>query len=238
MFKLDLLLPTLKEAFSLTKQHLQPLLAAIVVVMVILFVVALVGLQVLVQFAGVDPESQQSVMEASLPLQLAILIIAAPFEAGLVWLAWRRVAGENTSIKQLFEPWALATPLIIIALISSVLANLGLSLFVVVGIYVMAVLSFANLYYLLKRGSPLQAMLESAKVCHQSLLLILVFHLVMGIIVMISIIPFGLGLMFSAPMYFYGKALLFKQLFADVSQVTDNDQQRQDEQTQSGNFEA
>ncbi|WP_298440127.1 hypothetical protein [uncultured Ferrimonas sp.] len=189
------------------------MLGAATLVLAILFGVALLGYQLIVEYWGVDPNSEQAINDASFPLQLVILIIAAPFEAGLAYMGWRKVNQLPTTLGQLFGPWAIATPLIVIAISSSMLANLGLSLFLLPGLYLMAVLSFANLYYLFRRGSPLKAMWESALVVHQNLLLIMVFHVVMGSLIVVSAVPFGLGLILTIPMYFYGKGLLFNQLF-------------------------
>ncbi|QIZ76592.1 hypothetical protein [Ferrimonas lipolytica] len=240
MFKIDVLSHTLKTAFATARHSIQPMLGAAALVLAILFAVALVGFQLIVEFNGIDPSSEEAIAEASLPLQLVILIIAAPFEAGLAYMAWLKVNNLPVTMKQLFQPWAMATPLIAIAILSSVAGNVGLAAFVIPGLYLIAVLSFANIYYLFRRGSPLKAMWESAQVVHKNLFLIVMFHMAMGTVIMLSAIPFGLGLVFTVPMYFYGKALLFNELFP---QFIPNQQQpapteTTDSPSESSSFEA
>ncbi|WP_156904761.1 hypothetical protein [Ferrimonas senticii] len=227
----------------MARSHIQPLFGASLLVLLFLMTVTVLSFDLMTSYLELDTSSEAAVEQALVqimqPLQLALLIIAAPFEAGLVYLAWRKVRGLDAPVKQVFSPWAMATPLIAIALISSVLAQLGLTLFIVPGLYLLAVLSLANLYYLFRRGSPIKAMWECAKVCHRQVVTIGLYHLIMAAILAISAIPLGLGLIFTVPMFFYGKALLYIELFPQEQQSDDSTPPQQPtNSSSSSHFEA
>ncbi|SHG86969.1 hypothetical protein [Ferrimonas marina] len=211
------LVSVLKEAWQLTRQGLQPVLGAFLAAMAVALLVTWLGLTLVASWWDLDLNDSESLMEAMQPLQLLLLAVMAPFEAGLAYLGWRRATGQEARIGMVFNAWSLAAPLVLIALVSSVLANLGLFLLILPGIYVMAVLSQANLYYLFHRGSPIKAMIESAKVVHKHLLLVLPFYVVMSLLLLVSLVPMGLGLVITIPLFFYGKGVLFRELFPELS---------------------
>ncbi|GAA4885625.1 hypothetical protein [Ferrimonas pelagia] len=231
------LVSILKESWQLTRQGLQPILGACLIAFAVLAVITMAGLNLVASFWDLDLSDPDALMDAMGPVQLFLLAAMAPFEAGLAYLGWRRATGQHGNINMMFNAWALAAPLVLIALVSSVLANLGM-LLIFPGIYLMAVLSQANLYYLFYRGSPMKAMFESAKVVHRHILVVLPFYLFMVVLIAFSALPMGVGLVLTLPFYFYGKGVLFRELFPELTpkpeQDTDADDKGSEQPPMSG----
>ncbi len=214
------LLSILKETWQHTKAGLQPILGASLLVFAITMGVLTLGLKLLGVELPVDLGDEAALsqlMNDTLPLQMLMLALWAPLGTGLAYLGWRRATGQDATVLQVFNTWAMAVPLVLIALVTEVLTSLGTYLMVLPGLYLMAVLSQANLYYLFHRGSPLKAMLNSAKVVHRHLLLVVPFYLVMVALMVASFMTMGIALVVTVPFYFYGKGVLFRVLFPDLA---------------------
>ncbi|GAA5187968.1 hypothetical protein [Ferrimonas gelatinilytica] len=218
------LLSILKETWLHTKAGLQPILGASLLVFAITMGVLTLGLSLLgieLPMDLADEEAVANLMNETLPLQMLMLTLWAPFGAGLAYLGWRRATGQDASVMQVFNTWAMAVPLVLIALVTEVLTSLGTYMMVLPGLYLMAVLSQANLYYLFHRGSPLRAMLNSAKVVHRNLLLVFPFYVVMAVLMVASFMTMGVALVVTVPYYFYGKGVLFRELFPELTPATE-----------------
>ncbi len=216
MQKLDVF-AVLREAWELTRQNLNPLLGASLLTFVILVACAMVLVQLYANMQGLDLADVEQLQQAMEPVQLILILILAPFEASLAYMGWRRATQQEVSLGMLFRGWAMAVPLSLIALVTAVLVNLGLFLLVLPGVYLMAVLSQANLYYLFHRGSPVKAMIESAKVVHGQLFAVITVYSAIIAILMLATIPMGLGLVLAVPMFFHMKGVLFRELFPELS---------------------
>ncbi|MBY6016605.1 hypothetical protein KUW04_02215 [Halomonas denitrificans] len=216
MQKLDVF-AVLREAWDLTRQNLNPLLGASLLTFAILVACAMVLVQIYASMQGLDLTDAEQLQQAMQPIQLVLVILLAPFEASLAYMGWRRATGQATSLTMLFRSFAMALPLALIALVTAVLVNLGLALLILPGIYLMAVLSQANLYYLFHQGSPMKAMIDSAKVVHGQLFAVITLYSAMIAIMMLAMIPMGLGLVLAIPMFFHMKGVLFRELFPELS---------------------
>ncbi|MFI3246459.1 MAG: hypothetical protein R3Y10_08240 [Ferrimonas sp.] len=214
MFGFDQLLSVLKTAYKATVRQWRVMLMAVLIVAGILLLFTLLSVQLMGYFWGISLTAEDSLEQMLMPLQYLLLIVSAPLEAGLAWLGLGAFLGKNIRPQQVFYAMPLSAGLIVIALVSSALVNLGLQLLLFPGIYLMAVLSFANLYYLQHQGTPLQAMWRSAKVVHHHFGLVLGFNGAMIGLFMLAAIPFGLGLVFAVPFYFIGKGVLYHRLFS------------------------
>ncbi|MBY6185518.1 hypothetical protein KUV89_02560 [Marinobacter hydrocarbonoclasticus] len=216
MQKLDVF-AVIRESWDLTRQNLNPLLGASLLTFVILMASAMLLVQLFANMQGLDLSDAEQLKQAMEPVQLLLVLLLAPFEAALAYMGWRRATGQKTEMSMVFRGWAMAVPLSLIALVTAVMVNLGLFMLILPGVYLMAVLSQANLYYLFHRGSPIKAMIESAKVVHRQVFAVITVYSAMIAILMMAMIPAGLGLVLAVPMFFHMKGVLFRELFPELS---------------------
>lgn len=206
-----------KESWVITRQGLQPILGAAAVTFGILMGSAMIMVELFARWQGLDLTVDTDLATAVDSVQFLLVLLLAPFEGALAIMGWRRATEQPIRLGMVFSGWRFAAPLALIALMTSVLVNLGLFLMVVPGIYLMAVCSQANLYYLLKGGSPTRAMLESAKVVHRNLLVVLSSYALIIVLLALSAIPLGLGLFLTVPLFFHMKGVLFRGLFPEFT---------------------
>lgn len=238
MQKLDVF-AVLREAWELTRQNLNPLLGASLLTFVILVASAMLLVQLYASMQGLDLTDAEQLKQSMEPVQLILVLILAPFEAALAYMGWRRATGQPVEMSMVFRSWAMAVPLSLIALVTAVVVNLGLFLLVLPGVYLMAVLSQANLYYLFHRGSPIKAMIDSAKVVHGQLFAVITVYSAMIVILMVATIPMGLGLVLAIPMFFHMKGVLFRELFPELSpQAATPEAPKAEEPRSDSHFEA
>lgn len=238
MQKLDVF-AVLREAWELTRQNLNPLLGASLLTFVILVASAMLLVQLYASMQGLDLTDAEQLKQSMEPVQLILVLILAPFEAALAYMGWRRATGQPVEMSMVFRSWAMAVPLSLIALVTAVVVNLGLFLLVLPGVYLMAVLSQANLYYLFHRGSPIKAMIDSAKVVHGQLFAVITVYSAMIVILMVATIPMGLGLVLAIPMFFHMKGVLFRELFPELSpQAATPEEPKSEEPRSDSHFEA
>ncbi|MBY5991620.1 hypothetical protein [Ferrimonas balearica] len=237
MQKLDVI-AVLKEAWSLTRQGLQPMLGASLLTFAIVMACAIFLIQLVAGWQGLDLADEAQLQQAMQPTQLLLVLILAPFEAALAYMGWRRATAQPTQLSMLFRGWAMALPLSLIALLTAVLVQIGLVLLIIPGVYLMAVLSQANLYYLFHRGSPVKAMIESAKVVHGQLFAVITLYSAMIAVLMISLIPMGLGLIITIPLFFHMKGVLFRELFPELSPAAQEAETPDERPSSNGHFEA
>lgn len=149
--------------------------------------------------------------------QLLTTIIASavsyPFFAGLNMVGIRRAAGQPFSFNEIFSHFGSLVPLLIAAVLMMVLIYLGMILLLIPGIY-LAVAYMLAIPLIVERGlSPWQAMEASRKAITQHWFKVFGLFLLLGLIVMVSAIPLGIGLIWTIPLFVMVMGVLYRTIF-------------------------
>ncbi len=149
--------------------------------------------------------------------QLLVGIIGSalsyPLLAGIMMTGIRRAADQPITINQMFSHFGLALPLIVTALIMMVLIYVGLLLLVIPGIY-LSVAYMLAIPLVVERGlSPWQALETSRKAISQHWFKVFGLCLLLGLIIGVSAIPLGIGLIWSLPLFAISMGALYRTIF-------------------------
>jgi hypothetical protein len=149
--------------------------------------------------------------------QFAISILGSvltyPLLAGLMLIGIRRAAGQEINFNQLFIPFNNPMPVIITGILMMLLVYAGMLLLLLPGLY-LAIAYMLALPLVIERGlSPWQALETSRKAISQHWFKVFGWGLLLGLIVGLSIIPLGIGLVWTIPMWMISTGILYRTIF-------------------------
>jgi uncharacterized membrane protein len=149
--------------------------------------------------------------------QFIVSILASaltyPFLAGINMVGIRRAADQPISFNDVFSGLSLFVPLLITALLMSVLVYVGTLLLIIPGIY-LGVAYMLAMPLVIERGlSPWQALETSRKAISQHWFKVFGLFLLLGIIMAISMIPLGIGLVWTLPLFIISMGVLYRTIF-------------------------
>lgn len=139
--------------------------------------------------------------------------VSVLFTAGLLFMGIRRVAGDPIEWRMVFNGFSCAGKIIIATILQSILISVGILLLVLPGIYLAVGYAMA-LPLIVDRGmSPWEAMETSRKAIHKIWWKAAGLLLVMGLITIVSMIPLGIGLIWTWPMFIVLAGVIYRYLF-------------------------
>lgn len=149
---------------------------------------------------------------------LVQMLVLPPLFAGLHMLGIGHAIDKKTSFQQLFmfvrQPW----PLILVAVVTSLIGQLGGLLGG--GVLTMLWLIFFSVSLSMAlplvaeyRLPPFQAVVTSLKVLTRNWFQVFIIYLVLFILTILAILPLGLGLIWMVPMFYNVKGVLYRELF-------------------------
>ena len=139
--------------------------------------------------------------------------LAYPFRAGINMVGIRRAADQPLSFNEIFSHFGRTVPLIITAVVMMLLIYLGMILLLIPGIY-LAVAYLLAIPLVVERGlSPWQALEASRKAITQHWFKVFGLFLLLGLIVIVSAIPLGIGLVWSIPLMVVAMGVLYRTVF-------------------------
>ncbi len=146
-------------------------------------------------------------------LQLCLSAVAVIFTAGLLYIGVKKVAGEGISWKMIFSGFSFSGQIVLATLLQSLFVATGLLLFVLPGLYLMVGYSL-TLPIIMDRGmSAWEAMEASRKAIHKVWWKVAGAFVLMGLIQFISAVPFGIGLIWTVPMFVILVGVMYHRLF-------------------------
>ena len=146
-------------------------------------------------------------------ISLLASALAYPFMAGINIVGIRRAAYQPLSFNEIFSHFGRTVPLIITAVVMMLLIYLGMILLLIPGIY-LAVAYLLAIPLVVERGlSPWQALEASRKAITQHWFKVFGLFLLLGLIVIVSAIPLGIGLVWSIPLMVVAMGVLYRTVF-------------------------
>jgi len=146
-------------------------------------------------------------------IQFGVNLIVLPMVMGLMMIGIKRSVDAPISAGMIFKYFSKMIPLFITMLMVYIMVVIGLLLLVLPGIYLMIAYYMAMPLVVEKGMSPWQAMETSRKAITHRWFSVLGLFIVMAIIVSISVIPLGIGLIWTVPMMMMAFAILYRNMF-------------------------
>lgn len=209
----------LKEAWAKTKGVKAAVWAGSAVMYLVLLVLATGGAFLLPSQAdnshGLNiPELLSDML--FLPIMFVIFVI---FSAGLFFIGIRKVAGETITWKMVFEGFSVAGKLIVVSILQALLIGIGFLLLILPGIYLAVGYAMTLPLIVDRKMSPWQAMEASRKAIHGEWWKVFGLSIVMCLILMVSSLPLGLGLIWTLPMFVVLGGVVYRSLFGIEKRV-------------------
>ncbi|MDH3360505.1 MAG: DUF975 family protein [Desulfobulbaceae bacterium] len=148
--------------------------------------------------------------------QLTISVATYPLIAGLAMIGVYRASGLPVSYKMVFKFFGYAIPIIIVNVLVVILVLLGSILLVLPGIYLGVAYALAVPLVIGKNMGAWQAMEASRRAIGRHWFKVFGLYLVMVLIFMVSIIPMGLGLIWTMPMFYILNGILYRTIFGKI----------------------
>jgi len=146
-------------------------------------------------------------------ISLLASALAYPFMAGMNMVGIPSAADQPLNFNEIFSHFGRTVPLIITAVVMMLLIYLGMILLLIPGIY-LAVAYLLAIPLVVERGlSPWQALEASRKAITQHWFKVFGLFLLLGLIVIVSAIPLGIGLVWSIPLMVVAMGVLYRTVF-------------------------
>ncbi len=150
---------------------------------------------------------------SSILLQLVIMAVMYPFAAGIIMLGIERSVDLPISYKSVFGYFAYTLPLLGVAVLMSILVTIGFLLLIIPGIYLSLAYIFAVPLVVEKNLGIWDAMETSRKAVTSHWFKLFFLFLIMSIILIISALPFGIGLIWTYPMAVAMMGVMYRDIF-------------------------
>ncbi len=145
--------------------------------------------------------------------QTLLDILSVIFVAGLFYMGIRKVAKDPISWKMIFKGFSCAGKIVVVFILQSILISIGFLLLILPGIYLSIGYLMAVPLIVDKGLSPWQAMETSRKAIHKVWWRAAGLFLSIGGIILLSMIPLCIGLIWSWPMSILLVGVVYHYLF-------------------------
>lgn len=144
---------------------------------------------------------------------LATMAISYPFIAGFNMIGIRQAAGQPLRFAEIFSHFNRTLPLLGAGILMTIVTVIGFALFVLPGIYLSIALMLTIPLVVERKLSPWQAMMASCKAINQHWFKVFFLFVTMNIVVWISMLPLGIGLIWTLPMFIVMIGVLYNRIF-------------------------
>ncbi|MFR0691417.1 hypothetical protein ACLUTX_18625 [Enterobacterales bacterium AE_CKDN230030158-1A_HGKHYDSX7] len=204
----------IKEAWQRVSGTKGMLIAGFIIYGVVVQVVSFVlGMIFGVGYAGSGAEPSGGAVVLQLVVGILAGTVGYPFLAGINMLGIRRAADQPISFNEMFSHFGQFVPLLITGLVMTVLIYVGLLLLVLPGIYLSIAYILAIPLVVERKLSPWQALETSRKAITQHWFKVFGLFFVLGLIMLVSAIPLGIGLVWTLPLAIISVGVLYRTLF-------------------------
>lgn len=203
----------LGEAWRNTRGIKWPIIAGFLVFYVVLFIAAVVTTFLLASAGLIGGESLLAAPLGQMLLSLVIGMLTYPFFAGILMIGIRRAAEQPVGVGLVFGYFGHTLALAVTGILVTVLVYLGTLLLILPGIYLGTAYLLA-LALVVERGlGPWQAMEASRRAITQHWFKVFGLLLLLSLIIVISALPLGIGLIWSLPMSVAALGVLYREIF-------------------------
>lgn len=141
------------------------------------------------------------------------LVVGGPLMGGLLAIALRLVAGRPAEFNNLFDGFKRFVPLMLVQIVMGLLVGFGMLLLFLPGLYLAIAFAFGTHLVVDRDEEFWPALMGSMKVVNGHFATMAIFALLVGLIVFVSALPLGLGLIVTGPWAMMSSAVLYKRVF-------------------------
>ncbi|MEE4134786.1 MAG: hypothetical protein V2I32_01815 [Desulforhopalus sp.] len=148
-----------------------------------------------------------------LVFQTLVQVVVMIFTAGLLRIGINQAVGDTVSWRMVFSGFSFAGKIAVATILQTILISIGFLLLILPGIY-LSVGYAMTLPLIIDKGlSPWEAMEASRKAVHRVWWKIAALFVVIGVIMALSAIPLGVGLIWTWPMFIVLAGIVYHRLF-------------------------
>ncbi len=176
-------------------------------------------------FLGMSAGESESMLAITMALNFLIQLgstgLMIPMMAGMMMIGVRRSVDQPFNFKFCWAYFKWFLPLFIAYLVMTLLMSIGFILLIIPGIYLSIAYTMTMPLILEKGLKPWEALETSRKAIGNRWFKIFGIYCLMGLIYLLSIIPLGIGLIWTIPMFFVLQGILYRNVFG-VGPATEN----------------
>ena len=196
--------PLLKEAFTRTNGLKWNFMGAIIIYAII----AVITAAILEVFFPADATEYNELIASLLAVPVTL-----PIMVGITMLGIKQARDERLEIPSVLNYFSFLLPILLSYIAMSLMLFIGFMLLILPGIYLAISYSFTYALVVDKGLGVWEAMELSRKTVTKQWLKFFALALLGGLIIMISAIPLGIGLIWSIPTIYIAYGLLYHHLF-------------------------
>lgn len=144
---------------------------------------------------------------------LVLTAVMYPFIAGINMVGIRQAAGQPVRFAEVFSHFGRTLPLLVAGILMGILLNLGFLLFILPGIYLAVAFMLTIPLIAERKLSAWDAMMTSCKAINQHWFKVFFLYILLGIILVISMIPLLIGLIWTLPLLIVAQGVLYRTIF-------------------------
>ncbi len=205
---------TLSEAWEKTNGAKLTFNLAFFLYFLVAIGVMVVAQFILIPFIPSEPGADTSLfMIVWIGQQVIINLILMPIVMGMFLLGLRRAVDAPVNATSIFGYYNKALTLLLTLIIMYVMLTIGFVLLVIPGIYLSIAYILAMPLVVEKNLSPWQALEASRKAISKNWFTVFGFMIVMGLILFVSALPLGIGMIWTMPMLMIAYGIMYRNIF-------------------------
>ena len=173
----------------------------------------MVGLGVVMAGLMTVSEDPSAMILVQFVVQFGVNLIVMPMIMGIAMIGIKRSVGAPINAAMVFGYFSKMLPLFVTMFLMYVMIIIGFMLLVLPGIYLMIAYYMAMPLVVEKGMSPWQAMETSRKAISNRWFSVFFLIIIMSLIIGISAIPLGIGMIWTMPMFIIALGILYRNMF-------------------------
>tara|TARA_B110000503_G_scaffold85373_1_gene129827 strand:+ start:64061 stop:64747 length:687 start_codon:yes stop_codon:yes gene_type:complete len=145
-------------------------------------------------------------------MQLIIIFVTYPLMAGVIMIAIKRSVGTLTTVSMVFDYYPKTIPIFLTYLLMMVMIAIGLILLVLPGIYLLIAYTLTLPLVVDRNLGPWEALEASRKALTPCWFRYFGLSLICSVLVAISAIPLGIGLIWTLPFMGLAMAIVYRDV--------------------------
>jgi len=185
----------------------------------IYYFLVIIGLALIIGVASAALSMGTGGLDTAMPslldifLQIALTAIMLPMMMGITMMGIHRAVDRPINANSVFGYFSKTFNLFLTMILMYIMIIIGYILLILPGIYLTVAYYMALPLIVEKNMSPWQALETSRKAVSKRWFRMFFFFLAIGIITFISMIPLGIGLIWSVPLFMIAYGIIYRNMF-------------------------
>ncbi len=164
-------------------------------------------------FARSAVEDNNIIVLIAFVKQIAVTLVTTPILVGVIIIGMRRSANVSSRASSVLNYFGSMGRLFVTMLLMYIMLIIGFLLFIIPGIYLSIAYYMAMPLVVEKGMGPWQALETSRKVVSKHWFKMFFFGIAMMLIMIVSMLPLGIGLIWTLPMMMIAYGIIYRNMF-------------------------